>query len=415
MKNTSSAVPGLSPAALALRAETEACQMRLHKAMTVADCSVEVRQGFDSLWILVRRPDAGGFALRTAYCPGTPLDVKPLFEKERTLEYQADGPTGRFHVRLEIPHSGEAALRCTTRLIPAADLLVPAWPRDLYVFDAHGDPAETSGVVHAAQRGLNSGLVYLSLTKPKFGSVLYFQNLTALNPYFVATETIPDGRVGGVWPELGYLPPTSEDKPLPSGKEIVLSDVFLQWSEVLPKNPQESARLFLDLLAGVYARIERPVTEYRDWPQKAKETLRGLERSPKATIKHYGHVYLHPYTDAEYPDSMVQLTVLMPLREYATWRGRKIPFAEALRVGVPRFFDAKLGTLRRYLPNVGKDKNPNEVDSWYFYHPLANLARLAKEGDEEAKTLFLGSLDYAIQVARHFDYKWPVQFDMQTL
>ena len=415
MKNANPAVSSLSSAALALRAEISSDQMRLHKAFTVTGCSVEVRQGVDSLWIFVRRPDAGGFALRTAYSPGAPLDVKLLHQNGRTLEYQADGATGRFHVRLEIPNSEEAALRCTVRLTPAADLLVPAWPRDLYVLDAQGDPAEASGTVHAAQRGLNSGLVYLSLADPSFGSLLYFQNLTALNPYFAATGTLPDGRVGGLWPELGYLPPTSEDKPLAEGKEIVFSDVLLQWSDIIPKKPQEAARLFLDLLADVYSRIERPPTEYRNWPQKAKQTLLNLERSPKATITHYGHLYLHPYIESEYPDSMVQLTVLMPLREYADWRGRKLPLADALRAGLPRFFDAKLGSLRRYLPNVGKDKNANEVDSWYLYHPLANLARLAKEGDAEAKTLFLGSLDYAVKVARHFKYQWPVQFDVQTL
>ena len=56
-----------------------------------------------------------------------------------------------------------------------------------------------------------------------------------------------------------------------------------------------------------------------------------------------------------------------------------------------------------------------EVDSWYLYHPLINLARLAKRGDEEAKQLFLESLKFGIKVAQHFKYVWPVQYHLATL
>ena len=63
-----------------------------------------------------------------------------------------------------------------------------------------------------------------------------------------------------------------------------------------------------------------------------------MQHSPKATVGTTAIVYLHPYTDAEYPDSMVQLTVLLPLREYAAWTGQTIPFADELRAGVPALF-----------------------------------------------------------------------------
>src|SRR3546814_20838901 len=76
-----------------------------------------------------------------------------------------------------------------------------------------------------------------------------------------------------------------------------------------------------------------------------------------------------------------------------------------------RFYDPKLKTLRRYLPNVGDDKNADAVDSWYLYHPLLNLGKLALAGNARAKRLFLKSIDYGIRAAHHFDYKWPVQYD----
>jgi len=55
------------------------------------------------------------------------------------------------------------------------------------------------------------------------------------------------------------------------------------------------------------------------------------------------------------------------------------------------------------------------MDAWYLHHPLLNLSRLALKGDSQAKKLFLDSLPYAIKVARHFAYEWPVFYHMETL
>jgi hypothetical protein len=86
-----------------------------------------------------------------------------------------------------------------------------------------------------------------------------------------------------------------------------------------------------------------------------------------------------------------------------------------LRRGLPLFYDEHTKSVRRYLPTVGPDKNQNEVDSWYLYHPLISLARLAGHGDEVAKDLVQKGLGFAIKAARHFNYCWPVKFNLLTL
>src|SRR5690606_31678572 len=134
---------------------------------------------------------------------------------------------------------------------------------------------------------------------------------------------------------------------------------------------------FLTLLAAVYRRIEKPTPAYHDWVERAERSLNDLDTAPEATIRHYGCRYVHPYTAAEYPDSMVQLAIVAPLRDYEAWKREDVPLRAELMRGMGKFYDAKLGTLRRYLPNVGKDKNRNAVDSWYLYHPLVSLGRLA--------------------------------------
>jgi hypothetical protein len=107
---------------------------------------------------------------------------------------------------------------------------------------------------------------------------------------------------------------------------------------------------------------------------------------------------------------MVQMSLIASIRDYAAWTGAPIAFETQLAAGLVKFHDTKLGTMRRYLPNVGKDKDKDAVDSWYLYHPLLNLGRMALDGDTKARHFFLSSLDYAIKAARHFDYVWPIQF-----
>jgi hypothetical protein len=107
---------------------------------------------------------------------------------------------------------------------------------------------------------------------------------------------------------------------------------------------------------------------------------------------------------------MVHLSLLSAIRDWGEWQGKKHPLQDAMRRGLARFYDAELKTLRRYLPDVGDDKDADAVDSWYLYHPLLNLSNLALAGDDACADLFLRSVDYGIRAAQHFDYKWPILF-----
>ncbi len=412
--------PELALGAAALQSEIAEGRMSKVADFRLADLDVEVRLGRDSLWVFIRREQAGGLALRAVYAPGAPMVVTKATAQGDRLRLKIKSSLGLHEVRLGGPNGDLALLRCTVTLTPSTDLLIPYLPRDLYPLDGSGDPAGAKGQIKAAQRGLNGGMLFFSLDKPAFGSVLYLQNLTALNDYFIATKTKPDGCVGGLWPEIGYQPPVSPNgpgpatAPLKAGKPVVMSDAILAFSPDLAPDEQASALMFLDLLSEIYPHLDRPEPLFRDWPTKAFQTLHDLKTSKKATIQHYGHTYIHPYTASEYPDSMVQLAVMTPLAEYVRWRGEEDTLVDRLKAGVPKFFDKNLEVIRRYLPNVGADKNADAVDSWYLYHPLANLGRLAKMGDQEARKLFLASMDFAVKSARHFKYQWPVQYDIET-
>jgi hypothetical protein len=408
-------VAGFTPETLSVKAELSGPMKRL-ASFALGDLTIETRKGRDTLWFLIRRPGKGGLALRAIPATG-PVTIGARRETKSSSTWPVESASGLFTVKLEL--LGDMLLRMRVSLKPRSDLLVAFWPRDLYPIDAHDDPTGAEGWVEAAQRGLNTGLCYLCLDKPKFGSALYVQNLTALNPYFAATKTKPDGVVGGEWPELGYQPPTAPMgssppiHPLRKGEEVVISDALISLRAHCRNDETASARQFVDMLAEIYPHLDKPEPQFRDWITRSEKTISDLERAPEATIEHYGHTYIHPYTASEYPDSMVQLSVTAALKDYARAQSREIDLADTLMAGMGRFFDKELGVVRRYLPNVGADKIRDAVDSWYLYHPLMNLGRLALRGDKLARKLFLDSMAYAIKAAKHFNYVWPIQYDVR--
>ncbi len=409
----------VGPSVLSLRAQLS--DMRPVADFVLGEREIGVAAGTDAVWAIIRRPGKGGLALRIAHCPGGVASVRRLRKRAgEALRLEVASAIGVQEVALRASALELPVLRATIVLTPAAPLLVPFLPRDLYPLGEGDDPLEAKGRVEAAQRGLNCGISYFHLDEPAFGSVLYFQNLTAMNDYYQATRTKPDGAVGGEWPEIGYLPPappqagTPPTDPLPAGKPVTISDALLAFHDDPAGDERESAKRFLQLLGTVYRQIELPRTDFRDWVWRAERTLHDLQTAPEAVIRHYGNTYIHPYTDAEYPDIMVQMMSISTLHDYAAWLQKPIAFEAELAKGLGKFHDPELGTMRRYLPNVGKDKDADSVDSWYLYHPLLGLGRLAIDGDAQAKRLFTASLDYAIRAAHHFRYAWPIQFKVDS-
>ncbi len=411
---------GATPGMLLLRKEMAAGTMRPLGELALGGHRLDLRLGHDAIWLIVRRPGRGGIAMRAAFFPAGCDDARVIREVAgEAFRIEADSAIGRHRVVVRVSATGILAIRVTTSLVPAAPLLVSFAPRDLYPLDAADDPLGAGGRVEAAQRGMNTAAIYFRLDDPDFGSVLYLQDLTSLNRYFAATKTKPDGAVGGVWPEIGYLLPTPPqrgtppDAPLPASEETIISDAHLAFHDDSGDDEQAVARRYLALLGTAYRHIAQPPSDYRDWVARAEKSLADLATSPKATIRHYGHLYAHPYTGAEYPDSMVQLSLLATIRDYEVWSGTTAGIGAELAAGVGKFYDSKLKTLRRYLPNVGRDKDKNAVDSWYLYHPLSQLGRLAIDGDRAALRLFRKSIDYGIKAAHHFGYRWPIQYDVR--
>ncbi len=404
-----------SPYALTLRDALNGSAETITR-MTAGEVKVHVIASYESIFAVIRRSGGGGLAVRAAFIVGRFDARRAEAESGEAARVVVTTDFGEYVISFSADNEALERLRITTRFTPSATMLMPPMPRDLYALGADGDVVATSGEIEAWQRGLNAGILYFRLSEPPFGNVLYMQNLTALNPYFEATGTKPEAAVGGTWPELGFRLPTPEEgateAALVAGVEYVLSDAILVLRHEAPPHERESARQFLQMLGAAYQLLDLPAVEFRDWVGRAEKSAHDLDTAPAATIEHYGHRYVHPYTGAEYPDVMVQMSVIAALHDWGEWRGEAHPLEAQLKAGLRRFYDPQLRTIRRYLPNVGDDKNADAVDSWYMYHPLLNLGILALGEDEEARNLFLDSIDFAVRAARHFKYRWPIQYDI---
>lgn len=281
---------GAGPWLLAAREELNAKQTRTLHALDAGPVRMEVRQGRQSLWLAAQGLDQGGFAFRLAWAPDGLGAVRRRDESDAT-SFHIGCSLGALVVRVRVLGDVTPVLRWTLELTPEEDTLVPFWPRDVYPLDEDGDPMQTAGIIHAAQRDTCGGLLFLSLTKPRGGSLFYFQNLTALNDYCLATRTVPDTVVGGQWPELGFtLPVTDAGLPLPKGTTVTLSDALVRFSPVMPENDRQAARLFFDLLSDIYPWLDRPDTAFHDWPRRARQTIRDLQSAKACHAERDGHI-----------------------------------------------------------------------------------------------------------------------------
>lgn len=409
--------PGdISAFALAVKKELDFNGSTLLKKLKVSSLSIEIHRCSDSIWMAASANEKDCVALRLCYHPGEITSVKV---SGNTINVKT--PSGIFNIKMDFDEE-KTILHYTTSIKPGENLKIPYYPRDVYPLNRKGKRITSEGNVYAQQRGPKGGFLFFSLTKPVSGTYLYMQDFTSLNKYFSYSKTSPENTVGGRWPEMGFALPSSNGNYIPKGKEVIISDAYITYTEEIPSADTEAGKLFLNLLWNIYPRLRKPRTEYVDWIAYASRTVSSLQ-SKSAIRKINNRYYLNAYNAADYlpPESMVQLSIHVPAMEYEHWKRKKISVKEKIDNNISSFYNKDIKTIVKWLPGVSfngrssKEHSHTKMDSWYLYHTLMNYGRLAQLGNKEARKLFIDSLGYAMKVARHFDYRWPVFYNVKTL
>jgi hypothetical protein len=380
----------------------------------------EVKVEGDSLWVITSFGNEQYVAFRAAYSPDGYKGIEVAANSDETFAASLSAAIGKYKVTISWPKQQQTVLHYTATLQPERNMFVPFWPKDIVAYGKQ----EPAGEIHISQIGGRSGLLYASFKEKTTGSFLYLQNLTALGSYNIDTETSAAGIVGGQWPEMGLSLPPAIKKPLQKGKTYTISDAFIALSDHTPSDQFEISKGFLEALGTLYLLLPRPETVYQNYLDALPKALHDVQTNKGCWSHRSGHPYLNAYL-CDYqtpPEIMVQLAVLLPIREYMRWSGETCVMDQEIMDGLKEFYNEQLGTVMRWLPAEEKrldsseeQKKPLVMDAWYLHHPLLNLTRLAIAGDEMAKELLLKSVDYAIKVAHHFNYCWPVFYKMDTL
>ena len=412
----------ISPWTATVQADLKEANILLSKE--ASGYTFELCNAGDSIWITATWPNRNTMGFRAAFGLNSCFEVTNLLDDGETIVIQLGTRIGKYEIRLQFPDAQMPIFHYTTTFTPDIPLLIPFWPRDITPLTAKGSVENTSGKIYAHQVGARSGLLFATATRPKAGSVFYFQNLTALCHYCSATETSLAETVGGSWPEIGFQLPVTDSNPLPAKENYTISDAYVLLSEENPESDIEITQQFLNHLATIYAHLPKPQTKYHDWQHIGSKAISDLCDNKGCWTQSQGIPYLNAYVaDYQTPaELMVQLAVLLPVTEYLKWSGDKHKISNLLNSGLEAFYDNKLKTMMRWLPSLVDDLDKSEeqkrdriMDSWYLHHPLMNLARLALDGDKIAEKLLLDSIGYAIKVAHHFKYEWPVFYKMDTL
>jgi hypothetical protein len=378
----------------------------------------------DSLWIVTLMPENGKIAFRAAFGMNSCFEIVNIFDDENTIVIILNSKLGNYEVRINFPDTLAPILHYTTTFKANTALMLPFWPRDILPLTQNGSVENTHGTIHMEQFGSRSGLIFASITKPRTGSFFYFQNLTSLSEYCEATQTESKNTVGGSWPEIGFQLPITDKLPLPADKTFIISDAYVILETEVIEETDSICEHFLNNLVKIYKVLQQPKIEYHNWPEIAQKVLADLYNNKGTWTQTNGIPYLNAYLcDYDTPsESMVQLAVLAPFKEFEKWSGEKHPIYNDLIKGLSAFYDPKINCINRWLPALADKLDQSEeqkkemvMDSWYLHHPLMNLARLALQGDKAAEKLLLDSIDYVIKVAHHFKYIWPVFYNMETL
>ncbi|NQX30632.1 hypothetical protein [Pedobacter boryungensis] len=413
---------GISPWQIAATNSLGKDEMPTLVEKTIGDYTFTVLQANDALYIYCKWK-TGSIAFRPIYSPDHGLVVKRKSLTDNGITISLESALGTSIVKIEMINAEYPILKYNTTITPKTNLHIPFWPKDI-ILRENKQPEKNKGTVHVKQVGTRSGILHFSLDEPNAGSIFYFQNLTSLADYNEQTKTSGGETVGGLWPDLGFSLPVTKDDPLKAKTSYTISDAIIAFDQVNTNSESELTKQYLNLLAAIYLEIPKPTTHYMNWPEILEKGLYDLIDAPGCWNQVEGNQYFNAYI-SDYdtpPEIMVQLAVLLPLLDYTEWSGKSLPVVDKIKKGLPEFWDEKLKTIVRWLPAAQdklkgeeEQKKPMVMDSWYLHHPLLNLSRLALKGDKQAAELFLNSLPYAMKVAKHFKYNWPVFYKMNNL
>ena len=245
-------------------------------------------------------------------------------------------------------------------------------------------------------------------------TLLYAADWPALDDYFVRTGTNMRGTVSFPPGEVGYEMPAPTDTPGDNPVTVLAATLVLSDGALPADDPQPYCERFVDDIAAVYDRLDRPNTEPVDWLNVSERALDAVE-APANRFE---------YEEEFHPggvELVTMMSIVMPYRAYAERFKDEDAAAVAADVSslVETYYDPDYIDAAGNTGMIGNSPAPltlTHVDAWYLLWPVIQAAEYALNFDDDRiAEMVVDTADVMVDIGRALEYKFPMWINADSL
>ncbi len=259
-----------------------------------------------------------------------------------------------------------------------------------------------------AERASYAAPMFYGYSESLDATLLYWFDLTRINPFIEATRYGPAGTAGPRGRSFGHTLTSTDLRKLPIGEPVVLYDAYLYLAPGRPVDEETMFGAFLSQVSDIYDLIAKPEVTSPDWQALARETLADLD-DPETWVELNGKRYWRAYVSdtRQSAEAITQLDVGLGAARYAARYGdeQAIRIAELAEATLEDFYNPDFGLVQNSGP-IAITGPQGRGDTWYELGHVLKLAEWGLLGSQVARDLALASADAWMEYAHAVDYRF---------
>jgi hypothetical protein len=314
------------------------------------------------------------------------------------LRLRAPGPPGLFHYRLDLIRHED----------PPSGQVEPEWR---FVDLATGEGVSGQLTLYADPAPLAAPMLY-GYSQHLDGTLLYWLDLSELNPFMQAAHYTPSATPGRRGHTLGHNLSVTDLRALPAGQAVAIYDSYVYLAPGEPDDEAAMFRRYLDQVSAIYDLIAVPEDPLPDWADLGRRTLADLE-DPDTWVEFDGQRYWRAYvgdTRLSSVELISQLDVGLAAARYAARYGEGAELAAEISRELPSFYNPRFKMVQNDGP-LSVTGDQGRGDTWYELGHALKLAEWGLMGNETARQLALDSADAWMDYAHAVDYEFHLFYN----
>jgi len=310
---------------------------------------------------------------------------------------------GLVHYRLTVTPHGD----------PLNGSTLPEWG---FVDSGTGESASGEYKPYA-ERAPGAAPVVFGHSEALDSTILYWVDLTALNPYIEASGASTVGTPQRRGQRFGHNVTGTELRRLEQGEPALLYDSYLYLAPGSPENETAMFRRYLSQVSDVYDLVLRPTDPLPDWRFLADETLTALS-DPDTWVDLDGQRYWRAYVadTRQTVEAITQLDVGLAAARFTARYGDQPTATQVVNdtvTGLTNFYNPAYGLIQNQGP-ITITGDQGRGDTWYELGHVLKAAELGALGYERPADLARRSQATWIDFAETVEYGFPKFYNFAT-